>query len=65
MKFVLFLCSVLQIGMLKCIITMYEQSQRLLSESTPERKITWGFIKTTLASVIEKVKATKFEVRSE
>lgn len=49
------------IGMLKCIITMYENSQKIIAESPPEKKITWAYIKTTLAHVIEKVKATKFE----
>jgi V-type H+-transporting ATPase subunit A len=49
------------IGMLKCIITMYEQSQRVISESSSEKKITWAYIKATLAHVIEKVKACKFE----
>ena len=51
-----------QIGMLKCIIAMYENSARALSESTPDKKVTWSYLKTTLAHVIEKVKATKFEV---
>jgi len=48
------------IGMLKCIITLYEESQRAIAESPPEKKVTWGFIKTTLAPVIQKVVETKF-----
>ena len=50
--------------MLKCIITMYELSQRAIAESAQtEKKITWAYIKTTLHQSIEKVKGTKFEVR--
>lgn len=48
------------IGMLKCIITLYEESQRAIAESPPEHKITWGFIKTTLQPVIQKVVEAKF-----
>lgn len=51
-----------QIGMLKCIIAFYENSQRAIAESSADKKITWAYIKTTLAHVIDKVKATKFEV---
>ena len=47
--------------MLKVIITMYENSQRAISESSADKKITWAYIKTTLAHCIEKVKAAKFE----
>ena len=47
--------------MLKCIITLYEESQRAIAESPPEKKVTWGFIKTTLGDgVIQKVVEAKF-----
>ena len=49
--------------MLKCIITLYEESQRAISDSPVEKRITWNYIKTTLAHVLEKVKETKFVVR--
>lgn len=49
------------IGMLKCIITMYENAQKVIAESPVEKKVTWAYIKTTLAHVIEKVKGCKFE----
>lgn len=49
------------IGMLKCIITLYEQSQRLISESPADKKITWAYIKTSLSSCIEKCKGAKYQ----
>lgn len=48
------------IGMLKCIITLYEESQKAISDSPPEKRITWSYIKTTLHHILEKVKETKF-----
>ena len=48
------------IGMLKCIITLYEEAQKAISDSPPEKRVTWAYIKTTLAHVLEKVKDTKF-----
>jgi hypothetical protein len=48
--------------MLKCIITMYENSQRAIAESSADKKITWGYIKTTMPHILEKIKKTKFEV---
>lgn len=50
--------------MLKCIITLYEESQKAISDSPPEKRITWSYIKTTLAHILEKVKGTKFVVRT-
>ena len=50
--------------MLKCIITLYEESQKAISDSPAEKRITWSYIKTTLAHVLEKVKETKFVVRT-
>jgi len=48
------------IGMLKCIITLYEEAQKAIADSPPERRVTWAFIKTTLAPLIQKVTETKF-----
>jgi V-type H+-transporting ATPase subunit A len=48
------------IGMLKCIITVYEESQRAIADSPPDKRITWAYIKTTLAHVIQKVVDAKF-----
>lgn len=48
------------IGMLKCIITLYEESQKAIADSPPDKKITWTYIKTTLAHVIQKVVDAKF-----
>jgi hypothetical protein len=51
-----------QIGMLKCIITLYEESQRAIADSPAEKKVTWSFIKSSLAKVIQKVTEAKFLV---
>jgi len=48
------------IGMLKCIITLYDEAQKAIADSTAEKKISWGYIKTTLAPTILKVKEGKF-----
>jgi hypothetical protein len=48
--------------MLKCIITFYEQSQKAIADSPPEKKVTWAYIKTTLTHLIIKVQETKFLV---
>lgn len=48
--------------MLKCIITFYEQSQKAIADSPPEKKVTWAYIKTTLNHIIIKVQETKFLV---
>ena len=49
------------IGMLKCIITLYEQSQRLIADSPADKRITWAYIKTSLGSCIDKCKEAKFQ----
>ena len=49
--------------MLKCIITLYEESQRAIADSPAEKKVTWSFIKSSLAKVIQKVTEAKFVVR--
>jgi V-type H+-transporting ATPase subunit A len=48
------------IGMLKAIITLYEEAQKAIKDSPPEKKITWGLIKTTLKDTILKVRQSKF-----
>jgi len=48
------------IGMLKAIITLYEEAQKAIKDSPPEKKITWGVIKTTMKDTILKVKQSKF-----
>jgi V-type H+-transporting ATPase subunit A len=57
-----FMCPLAKsIGMLKCIITLYEQSQRLIADSPSEKKVTWAYIKTTLGGCIQKCKEAKFQ----
>jgi len=46
--------------MLKCIITLYEQAQKAISDSPHEKRITWAYIKASLAPMIQKVQETKF-----
>jgi hypothetical protein len=58
-----FLSSIQQIGMLKCVITLYEESQKAISESPAEKRITWTYIKATLSHLIQKVVDCKFLVR--
>ena len=48
------------IGMLKCIITLYECALRVLSDSSAEKKLTWNLIKTSAKDVIQKVREAKF-----
>jgi V-type H+-transporting ATPase subunit A len=48
------------IGMLKCIITLYEQAQKAIADSPAEKRISWGYIKTTLQPLIQKVQEAKF-----
>lgn len=48
------------IGMLKCIITLYEESLRAIKDGSGERKMTWALIKTSLRSTIQKVREAKF-----
>jgi len=42
--------------MLKCIITLYEEAQKAIADSPPEKRVTWAYIKTTLAHILEKVR---------
>ena len=50
--------------MLKCIITFYDCCQKAIAESPVEKKVTWAYIKTTMAHVMQKVIDAKFLVRS-
>lgn len=46
--------------MLKCIITFYDHCQKAIAESPAEKKVTWAYIKTTMAVVMQKVIDAKF-----
>ena len=48
------------IGMLKAIITLYEEAQKAIKDSPAEKKVTWALIKTTLKDTILKVRQGKF-----
>ena len=48
------------IGMLKCIITLYDCSLRAIKDTVGEKKMTWGVIKTSLRQTIQKVREAKF-----
>jgi hypothetical protein len=52
----------MKIGMLKCVITLYEESQRAIADSPADKRITWTYIKTTLGHLIQKVVDCKFLV---
>jgi hypothetical protein len=43
--------------MLKCIITLYDLSLRTIKDSSADRRMTWGVIKTSLRATIQKVRA--------
>jgi V-type H+-transporting ATPase subunit A len=53
------------IGMLKCIITLYDCSLRAIKDSNSERKMTWTVIKTSLRNTIQKVREAKFVMHDE
>jgi V-type H+-transporting ATPase subunit A len=48
------------VGMLKAIITYYENAQRALTNAPTERKMNWAYIKTTTQEVLQKVIDGKF-----
>merc|ERR1712216_271383 len=48
------------VGMLKCIICFYDQCQKAIADSPADDKVTWAMIKTSQASIIQKVVDTKF-----
>lgn len=49
------------IGMLRTIITLYNCSQKAIADSPANQKVTWAYIKTALAPVIQKVIEGKFQ----
>eukprot|EP00605_Chrysophyceae_sp_TOSAG23-4_P002759 GSChrysophyteH1.ASY1.ANO1.3042.1 assembled CDS len=53
------------IGMLKCIITLYDCSLKAIKDTAAERKMTWSIIKTSLQSTIQKVREAKFVMHDE
>jgi len=48
------------VGMLKVIITFYNQSQKAIADSPADSKITYAHIRTALAPTIQKVVDTKY-----
>jgi len=48
------------IGMLRCIIAFYNNSQRVIADSPAENKVTWATIKTAMNVVLQKVIDSKF-----
>jgi len=51
------------VGMLKCIITLYNSSQKAIADSPADSKITWAHIKNVMGgpgSIIQRVIETKF-----
>lgn len=46
--------------MLKCIITLYEESQKVIADSPMEKRVTWAYIRNTLAHLIQKAVDGKF-----
>lgn len=48
------------IGMLKSVITFYDNCQRAIAESPAEKKVTWAYLKTTMGGVMQKVIDAKF-----
>ena len=57
-----FTCPVAKsVGMLKCIVTFYELSQKAIADSSSEKKLTWAAIRTTLATTLLAVREGKFK----
>lgn len=46
--------------MLKTIVTLYDEAQKAIADSPADKKVTWSYIKTTLAPTIQKVQEGKF-----
>lgn len=49
------------IGMMKCIIALYDKAQKLIAESTSDAKVTWNLIDTKLSAEIYELTQLKFE----
>ena len=50
-------------GMMKCIVTFYEQAKKVIAESKGEKKVTWGLIYTQLDKQFYELTKLKFKVR--
>ena len=48
------------LGMLACMITFYDLSQKTIADSPADAKITYAHIKTAVAPTLQKVIETKF-----
>jgi len=48
------------LGMLACVITFYDLSQKAIADSPADAKITYAHIKTAVAATLQKVIETKF-----
>lgn len=46
--------------MLRAIVTFYNLSQRAISDSPSDHKITWAYIKTTMNPILLKVINSKY-----
>jgi len=56
-----FTCPLVKsLGMLKCIITFYDNCQKIINDSPADSKITWAHIKAAMGPLIQKVVETKF-----
>merc|ERR1719335_1500234 len=58
-----FMCPLAKtIGMMKCIVTFHEIAQKVITESTGDRKIGWYTIYTSMREIITKITSMKFEM---
>eukprot|EP00397_Hematodinium_sp_SG-2012_P014163 GEMP01014394.1.p1 GENE.GEMP01014394.1~~GEMP01014394.1.p1 ORF type:complete len:605 (+),score=171.03 GEMP01014394.1:82-1896(+) len=58
-----FLCPLAKtIGMMKVIVHFHETGQRVINESSGEKKITWGMIYGSLRELLVKITSMKFEM---
>lgn len=49
------------IGMMKCIIYLYDKAQKLIAESSSDAKVTWNLIDTKLSTELYDLTQLKFE----
>jgi len=58
-----FMCPLAKtIGMMRIIVDMHDTSQRVILESSGEKKISWGMIASTMRSTLTKITDMKFEL---
>lgn len=50
------------VGMLRSIVLLHDLSQKAISDSPPDSKISWAQIKTSMNPVIQKIIQTKFQL---